>query len=147
MLYMSGMAIRIVDVKELIPHDVTWCSYLVLHPKTRVPLYAGMTSDIASRRVAHCGPQSKVRKFLADNGEEELPITVVVGKFKTRDEALDHELLLIDQYPNLLNKTAQRCGGRNLWFEPSIEAEKPWEKLNPPVSRRTWYRRQKAKPE
>lgn len=119
--------------------DITWCAYLVVHPATKAPLYVGMTSAISARRAAHIQPNSAVRTMLSGLKPE----VVVVGRYKTQDEALEHEIRLINEIPGLMNERRDRATGRPRLGEEhkTIEANKPWKDQG--ISRRTWYARRK----
>jgi predicted GIY-YIG superfamily endonuclease len=120
----------------------TWYAYLVVHPVTKVPLYAGITASITGRSAQHIAPSSPVRAILGDL----IPEIVVVGRYETKDEAIDHEIRLINETPNLLNQISSRATGRPRLGEEhkTIEANRPWEEQG--ISRRTWYaRRRKEK--
>ena len=126
--------------------DTMWYAYLVVHPITKVPLYAGMTAAILDRSVAHKGPSSRIRSWLRELGDVDLiPEVVIVGRYETKDEALEHELKLITETPGLLNRIATKATGRPRLGEEANtnEARKPWLELG--MSRRTWYSRQAEK--
>jgi predicted GIY-YIG superfamily endonuclease len=121
----------------------TWYCYLVVHPITRAPIYAGMTSDIIARRQAHTGTYSRIRARLGKLGEVDfVPEVVIVGRYETKEEALNHEVRLIKETPGLLNERSDRAAGRPRIGEEhkTIEANKPWVEAG--VSRSTWFRRQ-----
>lgn len=124
------MAIKLTNIS-------TWHSYLILHPTTRVPIYAGMTGNPEQRFGEHRGPNSKIREYLRSVGEPDLlPVMILVDEFSCREDALEHETKLIEHYQGLINvveKAAYLSGQTN-------EALKPW--LAEGISRRTWYRRQ-----
>jgi predicted GIY-YIG superfamily endonuclease len=128
------MAIKLTEI----PKPKTWHSYLILHPVSQVPIYAGMTGNPENRLREHAGPNSKIRDHLASLGEPDLlPVMVLVAEFTSRDEALEHETHLIGYYPGLINVTVKSpylAGQTN-------EAQKPW--IAKGMSRATWYRRQK----
>jgi predicted GIY-YIG superfamily endonuclease len=128
-----------------VEEKTTWYSYFVIHPITKVPVYAGITADIATRRSAHTGPSSRIREWLSGLGEVDLiPEVQIVGTFSTKDEALDHELKLINDIPGLLNERASRMAGRPRLGEEekTFEATKPWVEAG--MSRSTWFRRRAA---
>jgi len=121
---------------------MTWYAYLVVHPITKVPVYAGITADIATRSSAHTCSGSRIRARLRGIGDVDLvPEVQIVGTYATKDEALEHEVRLINEIPSLLNERSSRLSGRPRIGEEdkTIEAQKPWKAMG--VSRSTWFRR------
>ena len=76
------------------------------------------------------------------------PEMVILGRFDSKDAALEYELSLFDKFPGLLNKATHKVSGACLVEDRGNSAEqtKPW--LAEGISRRTWYRnKQRAKGE
>jgi predicted GIY-YIG superfamily endonuclease len=77
---------------------MTWYTYLVAHPITKAPVYAGVTTDIATRRNAHTAPNARFRSSLTRKKGAMwglVPEVVVVGSYRTKEKALDREIRLI----------------------------------------------------
>ncbi len=135
--------------------------YLVVHPITKVPLYAGMSSNIERRTKSHKAPNSQVRqKIRSYEGIDLIPDIQIVAQFSSKEEATEYEIKLIRETPGIINHQHTSSGygryharramhklGRPLNDEKdkTLAATKPWETCIPKMSRSTWFRRQAEK--
>ncbi len=82
-----------------------WYSYLVVHPETRVPAYAGVTAVLTANRVPKVVRSPAMRlwfKMLAETGL--FPEIVVQGTFNTRAAAIAHQIQLEIDNPGMLDR-------------------------------------------
>lgn len=129
-------------VDETTGRIILWYCYAIVHPVSGNPVYVGMTSDPWTRKLAHNYP-GRVKDYFCSIGFPDIkPELVILGRFGSKDEALDYELDLMGQFPALVNKvTDRRCPGGLLTDDrgpDSFEVTKPW--LSEGVSRSTWFR-------
>ncbi len=86
---------------------MTWYTYLAVHPTTKVPAYAGITSEISTGRLPKVVRTRPIRiwiKQLANTGMH--PEIVIQGSYLTWMKAAEHLDRLITSEPNLLNRRA-----------------------------------------
>ena len=83
----------------------------MVDPETELTIYVGITYDPATRRTSHYSSiQSSVKQWINENGRR--PVMVSIGRFRTSDEALRAEAVLIAFIPGLVNKAVPSRGTR-----------------------------------